>query len=56
MLDEMPTSGLLEALPSLLTADLPATLGGVLRVLGQRGVVTVTARPAALAADARVQG
>jgi hypothetical protein len=54
LLDEMPTSGLPEALPALLTADRPKTLGAMLRELCRRVDVTVTARPSALAAGARV--
>ncbi|MDE2396269.1 MAG: hypothetical protein KGM91_12600 [Burkholderiales bacterium] len=54
-LDTMPTSGLLDALPGLLGGDRPGTLGEVLRELGRRGGVTVTARPAPLGAGARVR-
>jgi hypothetical protein len=55
-IDTMPTSGLLEALPSLLDGEWPGILGAVLRELGRRGGVTVTARSAPLGRGARVRG
>lgn len=52
----MPTSGLLEALPGLLTTDRPATLGAVLRELRRRGDRRLgLAGPAALLAGDRVK-
>ena len=54
-MDELTTSALLESLASLIAEQRAGTLGAVLVELGRRGGVTVTARPAAMAAGERVK-
>lgn len=54
-LDTLPTTALLEALPGLLSAEWPGTLGAVLIELGRRGGLSVTSRPSPLGAGGRVR-
>ncbi len=53
-LDTLPLSGLLEALPGLLTGEKPGTLGAVLKEIGRRGGVTVTVRESPMGPERRV--
>jgi hypothetical protein len=55
MFDELTTAALVENLASLIADERPGILGDVLKELGRRGGVTVTARPAALAPGKRVK-
>ena len=54
-LDTLPTTALMEALPGLLGADRPGTLGAMLIELGRRGGLSVTSRPAPLGAGGQVR-
>lgn len=53
--DELTTAALVENLSSLIADERPGLLGDVLKELGRRGGVNVTARPAALAPGKRIK-
>lgn len=55
LLDGLTTTALVECLPSLIAERSVGTLGAVLKEIGRRGGLTVTARPAPFGPGDRIK-